>query len=204
MPWLSFDEEGHLGHLNEIPADVEAAERAWRDFLLDGRATPAPHVVHALPMDVPTNLNPEGRSPHFARFLLRVPTVGTRCRDGAGYVVVKMGRLIVFGTVASANERREWKATQLHSEGGSWGVEEYHVPGWVEGYLNLGAQKLQKFGEELSLRQKRQTNEKTWEATDDDVEAVASSDIFRAFEADLKLFGKSAFQKPLSDEDPPE
>lgn len=40
-------QEGHLGHLNEIPADVEAAQRAWRDFLLEGRATPAPHIVHA-------------------------------------------------------------------------------------------------------------------------------------------------------------
>jgi hypothetical protein len=45
-------QEGHLGHLNEIPADVEAAEGAWRDFLLEGRVTPAPHIVHALPMDV--------------------------------------------------------------------------------------------------------------------------------------------------------
>ncbi len=78
------------------------------------------------------------------------------------------------------------------------------MPGWIDGYLNLGAEKLRKFGEELSLKQKRQTNEKTCEAIDQDVEAVASSDIFRAFEADLKLFGKSAFQKPLADEDPPE
>lgn len=69
-------QEGRLGHLNEIPTDVEAAERAWRDFLLGGRVTPAPHVVHALAMDVPTNLNPDGRSPHFARFLLRSPQSG--------------------------------------------------------------------------------------------------------------------------------
>jgi hypothetical protein len=193
-------EEG-LGHLNEIPTDVEAAERAWREFLLDGRSRPAPHVVHALPMDVPTNLNPDGRSPHFARFLLRVPSVGTRCRHGAGYVIVKMARLIVFGTIANGNERREWKATQLHVDGGSWGVEEYHVPGWLDGYLNLGAQKLQRFSEELSLRQKRLTNEKTWEAIEDDAEIVASSDVMRAFEADLKLFGHIAFQQPLPDDE---
>ncbi len=31
----------------------------------------------------------------------------------------------------------------------------------------------------------------------EDAKAVASSDVFRVFEADLKLFGQSAFQKPL-------
>ena len=195
--------EGGLGHLNEMSGDVERAERAWREFLLGGRATPAPHIVHALPLDVPTNLDTAGRSPHFARFLLRMPSLGTHCRNGAGYVVVKMARLLVFGTVASGNERREWKATQLHIGGGSWGVEEYHVPGWLDGYLNRGAELLQKHADELSLRQKKLTNEKTWEAIKEDVDAVAESDVMRAFEADLKLFGQVVFQPPLPDDEEP-
>jgi hypothetical protein len=195
---VALQREGGLGHLNEIPRYVEAAEVVWREFLLERRSTPAPHVVHALPMDVPTNLNPEGISPHYSRFVLRTPAIGSRCLNGAGYVVVKMARLIVFGTVASGNERKDWKATQLHVEGGSWGVEEYHVPGWVKGYLELGAAKQGTFVEELSARQKQRTNETIMEAIDDDAEIVAASDVFRAFEADLKLFGESAFQKPSS------
>jgi hypothetical protein len=195
--------EGGLGHLNEILRDVETAEVAWREFLLERRSTPAPHVVHALPMDVPTNLNTEGVSPHFSRFVLRTPAIGTQCRDGAGYVIVKMARLIVFGTIASAKERRDWKATQLHVDGGSWGVEEYRAPGWVRHYLELGAQKQGKFIDELSTKQRQRTNETIMEAIEDDVELVASSDVFRAFESDLKLFGDSAFQKRLSDEEPP-
>jgi hypothetical protein len=200
---VALRREGGLGHLNEISVAVEAAEVAWRGFLLEERSTPAPHVVHALPMDVPTNLKTEGLSPHFARFVLRSHTVGTRYLDGAGYVVVKMARLIVFGTVATGKERKDWNATQLHVEGGSWGVEEYHVPGWVKGYLELGAERQGKFVEELSARQKKLTNETVLGAIDDDVEAVASSDVFRAFEADLKLFGNSAFQKPLPEDEPP-
>ena len=198
---VALRKEGGLGHLNEILTAVEAAEAAWRGFLLEERSTPAPHTVHALPMDVPTNLNTKGLSPHFARFVLRTPAVGTRCLHGAGYVVVKMARLMVFGTISSGKERKDWKATQLHVGGGSWGVEEYHVPGWVKGYLELGAENQEKFGEELSARQQRRTNETIMEAVDDDVEGVASSDVFRAFEADLKLFGESAFQKPLSEDD---
>jgi hypothetical protein len=113
---VALKREGGLGHLNEIPDAVDAAEVVWRKCLLNERSTPAPHVVHALPMDVPTNLDPKGISPHYSRFILRTPAIGHRCFKGAGYVIVKMARLIVIGTVASGNERKDWKATQLHFE----------------------------------------------------------------------------------------
>jgi hypothetical protein len=195
--------EGSLGRLNEIPKGVESAERSWREYLLSGRATPAPHVIHALPMDVPTNLDTRGRSPYLARFLLRMPSLGTQCRNGAGYIVVKMARLFVFGTIASGHERQEWRATQLHASGGAWGVEKYHVPGWFEGYLNRGAELLQEHSTTLSLRQKKRTNEKTLQAIKDDVDGVAESDLVRSFEADLRLFGPAAFQPPLPDDEEP-
>ena len=193
--------EGGLGVFSEAQAEVDAAERVWRDFLLNNRGTPAPHVVHALPLDVPMNLDPHGKSPHYSRFLLRMPAIGMRYMDRAGYVIVKMGRLIVFGVVGPGNERRQWQATQLHAEGGSWGVEDYHVPGWVAAYLDLGAKKLQECAEALSLKQKHQTKEKLKEAIYDDVDRVASSDIFRAFEEDLKIFGSDVFQQSLTDDD---
>ena len=96
-----------------------------------------------------------------------------------------------------------WKATQVHVEGGSWGVEVFHVPGWIDGLLTLGAENQQKFMESLSLRQKRRTNDKTWEAINEDIDTVAESDVIRAFKADLKLFGQVVFQPPLPDEEPP-
>ena len=194
-------DEGDLGHLVEIPDDVAAAELAWRDFLLGRRQSPAPHDVHVLPMDVPINLDTTGLSPHFGRFILRGTGHSTMCRDGAGYVIVKMARVIVFGTIAAGDERGMWKATKLHAEGGSWGVEEYHVPGWVEGYLKVSAEKLQKVIEGLSLRQKRRTNDEIWSAIQGDVDKVATSDNMRAFKADLNLFGDRAFQQPLPDDD---
>ena len=40
------------------------------------------------------------------------------------------------------------------------------------------------------------------EAIEDDADVVASSDVFRAFEADLKLFGESAFHEPLPEDEP--
>lgn len=110
--------EEALGHLSDVASQVEAAERVWREFLLGRLATPAPHVVHALPMDVPTNLDVTGRPPHFARFLLRAPAIGTRLTESGGYVVIKLARLFIFGTVASGTERRVWKATQIHPGGG--------------------------------------------------------------------------------------
>ena len=116
-------------------------------------------------------------------------------------MIVKMGRLIVFGVVAPGNERRQWQATQLHAEGGSWGVEDYHVPGWVAAYLDLGAKKLQECAKALSPKQRHQTSEQLKEAIYDDVDRVASSDILRAFEEDMKIFGSDVFQQPLTDDD---
>ena len=195
--------ESHLGHLVEIPDDLAAAEAVWREFLLDQRKSPAPHDVHALPLDVPTNLDPTGLSPHYGRFLLRGTAQSSMCRDGAGYVIVKMARLIVFGTVAAGEERRLWKATKLHADGGGWGVEDYHLPGWVDAYFKVSAEKQQKLVEELSLRQKRRTNDDIREAIREDIDAVAQADNFRAFEADFKLFGDRVFQQPLPDDDDP-
>ena len=80
-------------------------------------------------------------------------------------------------------------------------MEDYHVPGWVAAYLDLGAKKLQECAEALSLKQKHQTKEKLKEAIYDDVDRVVSSDIFRAFEEDLKIFGSDVFQQPLTDDD---
>lgn len=93
------------------------------------------------------------------------------------------------------------QATQLHVQGGSWGVED-HVPSWVKVYLELGAAKQGQFIDELSTRQTQRTNQAIMEATEDDVEVLVSSNVFRAFEADLRLLGDSAFQKRASGEEP--
>ena len=54
-----------------------------------------------------------------------------------------------------------------------------------------------------AVGQKQRTNETILDAIDDDADIVASSDVFRAFEADLQLFGSSAFQRSLPEDDPP-
>jgi len=194
--------EGHLGGLSKVPQHVEAAERAWREFLLGQRPTPAPHDVHALPLDVPVTGDLSDFSPHFSRFLLRAVGLATQSHDGCGYVIVKMARLLFFGTIAAGSERHQWKATKLHAEGGSWGVEQYHLPGWVRQYLKTAAQKQQDLVEGLSVRQKRQTDTAVWQAIEEDVQGVAGSGSVTAFMNDLKLFGPAAFQDPISpDED---
>jgi hypothetical protein len=45
-------------------------------------------------------------SPHFSRFLLRSVGLATQSHHGCGYVIVKMARLLVFGTIAAGSERR--------------------------------------------------------------------------------------------------
>jgi hypothetical protein len=65
--------------LEDEPGAIEAAEEAWRSFLLGERRAPAPHAVHTLPMDIPIELDTSGLSPYWARFVCGFPAseVGT-------------------------------------------------------------------------------------------------------------------------------
>lgn len=193
--------EGRLQGFDQCPGCVDAAENTWRGFLSGHATTPAPHVVHALPLDIPSNLDTTGLSPSWGRFVLRTPVIGARYRGGSGYVIVKMARLIVFGVVVPGPERKDWKRTQLHVGEGAWGVDEWHVPGWFRHYLNNGARMIQEVDQGLSARQKRVSRARADEIVARDPGAIAASDAFRAFEKDLDLFGEVVF--PANEDDEP-
>jgi len=112
-----------------------------------------------------------------------------------------MARLMVVGTIAAGSERRQWKGTHLYAEGGSWGTDSYHVPGWVRLFLISGARAQQDMVDGLSVRQKRTTNDALLKAINKDPDAVVKSGSLKAFKADLALFGRAAFQKPFSSDD---
>jgi hypothetical protein len=201
--WLMvFREEGGLTNFaNEMPDKIVVAERAWREFLLDARPTPAPYDIHILPLDAIKHGDIEGLSPHLCRFMLRTEDATTMCRDGYGYIIVKMARLLVLGTVEPCSERNVWKATKIHASGGAFGIDNYRVPGWVFEYLAHGAWQLEQTMNELSTRQKQLTHDEVLKLMREDPESFAKSGNFKAFEADLRLFGNRAFQRPFSKED---
>jgi len=195
--------EGRLAAFDEAPGSVDAAETTWRAFLLGESRTPAPNVIHALPMDIPVDLNTSELSPYWGRFVLRSPGIGARFRGGSGYAIVKMGRIFLIGTIVPGPERQEWKGTQLHAGGGAWGVDKWHIPGWFYWHIDKGARDLQKLEDGLSDRQKQITEQRVWELVKEDPDSIAASDAFRAFETDLGLFGDVVFQssheKPTSE-----
>jgi hypothetical protein len=200
--WLIvLQKEGHLGNLKSLPIQVDGAEQAWREFLLGRRPTPSPHCVHVLPLDVPISGDLSDFSKHFGRYVLRGTGVATKAYGDCGYVIIKMPRLLVFGVVAAGAERRQWKCTQLHVDGGAWGVDIYELPGWVREFLKASAQAQQDAVDGLSDHQKRLTNAAVMKAIEANPAAVAESGVMRAFESDLGMFGRAAFQRSIADED---
>jgi len=193
------EREGTVGTLGNDA--VAAAEQTWRDFLLRRRRTPSPHDVHVLPLDVPVQADLDDFSPHLGRFLLRNISVATQAHGQCGYIVVKMCRLLVFGVVAPGNERSAWKGTKLHVDGGSFGVDRYHAPGWVLALIKKGAQLQQEAVEGLSARQKQLTHDALMKAIEADPTGLAESGSVKAFEKDLELFGPAAFQRPADGKD---
>jgi hypothetical protein len=194
------EREDKLGSLPK--GSVALATQTWGDFLLARSRTPSPHDVHVLPLDVPVNLGDAADfSPHLGRFLLRNISVATQAHGECGYVVAKLCRLLLVGVVAPGNERPAWKATKLHVDGGSFGVDRYKAPGWVLNMLKKGAQLQQAAVDGLSARQKHVTRDALLRAIDVDLDRLANSGSVKAFEKDLALFGRAAFQRPNDTEE---
>jgi hypothetical protein len=83
----------------------------------------------------------------------------------------------------------------------AWGVDQWHVPGWFDWYLRNGARRLQQLADGLSKKQKQVSQDKLWEVVHSDPDAVAESDLFKAFATDLGLFGDVVFNRD-NDEEP--
>lgn len=132
--------------------------------------------------------------------MLRGLTVSTQRSGDAGYIVAKMARLLVIAVIEPGNERKHWGATQLHVNGGAWGVDDYRVPPWLIVHLRAAAQAQQDAVDGLSDRQKQLTNAALMKAIEMDPVAVARSGSVRAFEADLELFGPGVFQASVDDD----
>jgi hypothetical protein len=201
IAWRSLTQarvEGRLGTLSEMPEAVDAALTTWGEFLLHQRPTPAPFDVHAYPasLTMPSHISPDEVSPHLGRYLLRSMGQGMQCRDGFGYVLVKMARLCIFGTVAAGSQRRIWKGTKLHVSGGAWGVEAV-APGWVFHWFTEGASRMEKTMDGLSDAQKQRTHDELMELFRADPDALLNSGAGQGWRADMEMFGRRAMQKPF-------
>jgi len=181
----------HLGGLETLSDDVSGAEATWREYLLDRRRNPGRYVAYGVPLDaVASGTAIEGASSTLNRFILRSFAFSPYGYDGAGYLIIKLCRMLLVAVIVD-KYRSEWRNVKLHADGGAWGARDLRMPGFVLSYLRRGADQVDNLP--VSDKQEAVTAAAVQRAIDTDVTKAAASGTFTAFEHDLRLFGKAAF-----------
>lgn len=173
----------------EAMSIVAEAELAWRRFLLGEILHPGRFRQHLLAVDqvvgstgeLPRNIN---------RYLLRAVDIDVvrGGRKGATmFTYTKFGRFIVFGFIS--DDSGPWEGTRVNANQGMAGRGNCVIPGGIGEYISSKADRMGEAVGGLSERQQKKVDD----AFLSNLDEIAGSDLFRALQADVDLFGSDAF-----------
>ncbi|CAN7757797.1 hypothetical protein LJR130_006949 [Variovorax sp. LjRoot130] len=162
-------------------------EIVWREFLLGKRAHPGDYRQHMVPFDLIESTSMDSAAPNINRYLTRMIQMDLCHGRTSIFTFAKLGRFAIFGTVRPDTQR--WRGAAVASNEGWVGPRDYELPGALWGYLT---DKALAAGAALAgVTEKQQA--KIDGAFAKNVDAFASSDAFRAMQADVEMFGEDAF-----------
>lgn len=173
-----------------LRARMVSAEETWRKFLLGEVQHPGEHQLHLIPMDeissssmnLPSNMN---------RYIMRAIHMDLCQSKSLMFTYAKMGRFIVLGFVHESH-LNHWRGTKVHANAGLIAPKKYTLPNAFGEYLMQKSQAMRDALDSINERQQ----EKIDKAFKQNIDRYAKSDAYRAMNADVALFGKSAFRKP--------
>ena len=180
------------------PEDIEhldAAEAAWKAFLLGQQPHPGLFEQHLLPFDAIESISStrDDLSPNLNRYLMR--TVDTDlCRGGKSiYIYAKLGRFAILGFVRE-DRRSQWQGTKVHVKTGLIEPRKYILPRAFFEYLNGKARRTAELLASISPRQ----SEKIDKSFRSNINKFIGSDEFEAMQNDIRMFGDAAFTRSHS------
>jgi hypothetical protein len=192
-------QNGQLTHLSSDQQDLlRRAERTWTQFLLGEVEHPGEFEHHAFPLDVIETGGVQGLSPIINRYLLRAVDGDLVAAPGSVIVYTKMLRILVIGFV-QMEDRSAWLGGKLHVRRGTFGTRRYRLPGAMRSYINSRAAAQARALRSLSPRQR----ERTRQVIDSNLVTLGKSEVFRAVDADVRLFGSEAFRVTAADGEEP-
>ncbi|MFC2027121.1 hypothetical protein ACFLU3_00380 [Chloroflexota bacterium] len=180
---------GKPANLTEYQSNqADSALEIWRDFLLDKRPHPDQFEQHILPMDIIKSHSIKGMSPYINRYLIRTVDMDLPSSSKRAFVYTKLCRLMIFGIIHEPHPKH-WRNTKLHVRKGSIGGTNYVVPGGLEEYINYRSDKAMETLASISANQ----SEKVRKSINENLDALANSEVFTAIDQDYHLFGRAAF-----------
>ncbi|MBB1602912.1 hypothetical protein [Variovorax sp. UMC13] len=183
---LALEEATFDGWTEDEMSSVKRAEVTWREFLLGQRAHPGEFRQHLLPTDEFSSQIP-GMVPNFNRYMMRAIQMDLARGSKSTFTFAKLGRFMLIGSIREVSS--DWSGTKVNANEGVVAPRKYMVPGSMFGYWNHKAQAMADALGSVSPRQKQ----KIEDAFRANIERFSESDAFRAMQADVEMFGESAF-----------
>lgn len=181
-------------HLTQAQLTLaDKAFDAWRQFLLGNREHPGQYEQHLLPLDIIENHTVPFLSPCINRYFVRAIDMDLLRADGDVFTYTKMNRIAIFGFI-EMKERNKWRGTKIQLKKGAVGTSNFYIPEYLLKYLSNRANEIAASFSQISEKQSAKISESIMK----DPDRAANSEIFRAVEQDVALFGDRAFGAELS------
>lgn len=167
--------------------EIKRAEAAWRSFLLGHSPHPGVFRQHLVPFDqiesfsgnLPSNIN---------RYLMRAIHIDL-CHGGKTiFTYSKLGRFMILGFISEPNPNH-WVGSKVNANQGTVEPKQYVFPAQFGDYLADKASSISNAMSSISDKQRQKIDQ----GFRSSVDRIVGSDFFRAMDADVKIFGSSAF-----------
>jgi hypothetical protein len=168
---------------------INVALNRWKEFLIGNRNHPDEFEQHIIPLDIIDTHTAEGLSPFINRYLLRSVDVDIPSSDNRAFVYIKMGKVMLIGFIYEPHPDW-WKNSKIHVHKGFICSKRYIAPDGLYEYINYRASKAAATLRSLSATQKN----KITEMQKQNLDKLKDSEVLRAMNQDVELFGRAAFK----------
>lgn len=183
--------QARLNHLSDTQIDhAERALATWRLVMLDKLPHPEKYEQHLIPLTTIENTGSFNFPPNINRYLTRNVELDVGAGSKSAFVFSKLGRFAIFGFI-DVSSPKEWISTKVHVRHGTIGPRTYTLPYSVGTYLSDRATKVWELMKTMSENQQRKVDS-TIEANPD---RFLNSEVFKAMQQDIKMFGSKAFTR---------
>ena len=165
---------------------MDQAEERWRAFLCEEQPHPGPFEQHLLIFDTIEHTTISNLPKNMNRFMTGAVTLDIVGSDLSLMTFAKLGRFSIFGIIQKGSNR--WEGTKVHVQHGLLKPGKFVVP---IGLINLFREKAHLASEavnSLSPAQRAKVNNHV----QNNLEAFAASEQFKAIAADARMFGVDA------------
>lgn len=167
----------------------QEALETWRSYLIGKRSDIGRFEQHIFCMDLIQKL-PDNKNvpPNINRFLTRTVefTVGRNHKEAFTYT--KMMKVIIFGFIKIA-QPKHWQGTQI-ADGASAIQRNFKLSSSIWNFLMQRARNQIEFAQRLSPKQRAKIDQ----AYNQNRSRFAKSQLFKAMQRDVEMFGEDAFE----------